>query len=131
MGSARYRILVVDDDLESRNLLCEVLEANGYVAYAVADGVAAREALRNDLSYRIVIADLQMPKESGLELLRKLRQESSKQAVILMSSFMSDAEMKTAKALGAQALLEKPFQIKNLLETVAVVAAQNSVGVAS
>ena len=131
MGSARYRILVVDDDLESRNLLCEVLEANGYVAYAVADGVAAREALRNDLSYRIVIADLQMPKESGLELLRKLRQESSKQAVILMSSFMSDAEMKTAKALGAQALLEKPFQIKNLLETVAVVAAQNSVSVAS
>jgi DNA-binding response OmpR family regulator len=131
MVAAQNKILVVDDDLESRNLLCEVLEANGYVAHAVADGVAARQALRNDLTYRIVIADLQMPKESGLELLRKLRQENSKQAVILMSSFMSDAEMKTAKSLGAQALLEKPFQIKNLLETVAAVAAQNSVGVAS
>jgi CheY-like chemotaxis protein len=121
------KILVVDDDSESRNLLCEVLEANGYAPHSVADGMAAREVLSRDPDYRIVIADLQMPRESGLELLRKLRQESSKHAVILMSSFMSGAEIRSAKALGVQALLDKPLQIKDLLETVAALAARTSV----
>jgi CheY-like chemotaxis protein len=125
------KILIVDDDQESRDLLCEVLEANGYAPYAVADGVAAREVLRRDVGYRIVIADLQMPKESGLELLRKLRQENSKHDVILMSSFMSGAEIKAAKSLGVHALLDKPFQLTELLQTVAGLAAQSSIGIST
>ena len=125
------KILVVDDDQESRDLLCEVLEANGYAPHAVADGMAAREVLDRDAEYRIVIADFQMPQESGLELLRKLRQQNSKHEIILMSSFMSGTEKKAAKALGAYALLEKPFQLSELLQTVADLAAQSSVGVSS
>jgi CheY-like chemotaxis protein len=125
------KILVVDDDQESRNLLCEVLEANGYAPHAVANGLAAREVLSRDVEYRIVIADLQMPQESGLELLRKLRLQNSKHEVILMSSFMSGAEKKAAKALGAHALLEKPFQITELLQKVADLLAQISVGMSS
>jgi CheY-like chemotaxis protein len=121
------KILVVDDDQESCNLLCEVLEANGYAPRAVADGLAAREVLSRDLDYRIVIADLQMPQETGLELLRKLREQDSRHEIILMSSFMSGAEITAAKALGAHALLEKPFQLTELLQTVAELAAQNSI----
>ncbi len=125
------KILVVDDDQESRELLCEVLEANGYAPLAVADGTAAREVLSRDVEYRIIIADFQMPQESGLELLRKLRQQNSKHEIILMSSFMSGPEKKAAKALGAHALLEKPFQLTELLQTVAELAAQNSIGISS
>jgi CheY-like chemotaxis protein len=124
------KILVVDDDQESRNLLCEVLEANGYAPHAVANGLAAREVLSRDVEYRIVIADLQMPQESGMELLRKLRQENSKHEIILMSSFLSGAERKAAKALGVHALLEKPFQLTELLQTVAELAAPNPIGIA-
>jgi len=123
------KILVVDDDQESRDLLCEVLEANGYAACAVADGAAAREALSRDGEYRIVIADLQMPQESGLELLRKLRQQNSQHHIILMSSFMSGAEKKAAQALGACALLDKPFQLSELLQTVAGLVAPNPIGI--
>lgn len=125
--AAMNKILVVDDDQESRDLLCEVLEANGYAPLAVADGLAAREILSRDLEYRIVIADLQMPLESGLELLRKLRQQNSQHEFILMSSFMSSAEKRAAKALGVHALLDKPFQLTELLQTVAALAAQNSI----
>ncbi len=125
------KILVVDDDQESRDLLCEVLEANGYSAYAVADGQAAREVLSRDGEYRIVIADLHMPHESGLELLRKLRQQNSKHEIILMSSFISGADREAAKALGAHALLDKPFQLSDLLQTVAELAAQNPIGISS
>jgi CheY-like chemotaxis protein len=125
------KILVVDDDQESRDLLCEVLETNGYAPHAVAHGLAARELLSHDSDYRIVVADLQMPEESGMELLRKLRQQNSKHEIILMSSFMSGAERKAAKALGAYALLEKPFQLTELLQTVAEVAAHISIGTSS
>jgi CheY-like chemotaxis protein len=124
------KILVVDDDQESRNLLCEVLEASGYAPHAVANGLAAREVLSRDGEYRIVIADLQMPQESGLELLRKLRQQNSKYGIILMSSFMSGGEKKAARALGAHALLEKPFQLTELLQTVAELAAPDFSGIA-
>ena len=125
------KILVVDDDQESRNLLCEVLEASGYAPHAVSDGLAAREVLSRDLEYQIVIADLQMPHESGLELLRKLREQNSQHEIILMSSFMSGPEKTAAKALGVHALLEKPFQLAELLQTVAELSTQNSVRVSS
>lgn len=121
------KVLIVDDDQESRDLLCEVLEANGYAPHAVADGLAAREVLGRDEEFRIIIADLQMPQESGLELLRRLRAESSKHQIILMSSFMSGAERKAAQALGAHALLDKPFQFTELLQAVAELAAPKAI----
>ncbi|HTS68519.1 MAG TPA: response regulator [Terriglobia bacterium] len=123
------KILVVDDDPESRDLLCEVLETNGYAPQAVESGPAAREILQRDGDCQIVIADFRMPRESGLELLRTLREQNSKHEFILMSSFMSSGEKKAAKALGAHALLEKPFRIAELLQTLGGLAAQNSRGV--
>jgi CheY-like chemotaxis protein len=125
------KVLVVDDDQESRDLLCEVLEANGYSVAAVGDGVAARQALDRDGECRIVIADLRMPNENGLDLLRKLRQQNSKHGIILMSSFISGVERKIAIELGAYALLDKPFRLSELLQAVASLAAKNSIGISS
>jgi CheY-like chemotaxis protein len=125
------KVLVVDDDRESRDLLCEVLEANGYTVEAVADGAAAREALSQDQQHHIIIADLRMPKETGLDLLRNLRQQDSKHDIILMSSFISGGERKLAKELGAHALLDKPFRLSELLQAVAELAAKNAVGISS
>jgi CheY-like chemotaxis protein len=112
------KILVVDDDAESRQLLSEVLEANGYSVGTVADGQQAHEILKQDGEYRIVIADLHMPKETGLELLRHLREQNSNHYIVLMSSFISASERELAQDLGAQALLEKPFRLSELLDVV-------------
>ncbi len=131
MAVVALKVLVVDDDAESRRLLCEVLEANGYVVDAVEDGLAARETLSRDHEYRIVIADLRMPKETGLELIQNLRRQNSKHEIILMSSFISGAEKKLAKALGVHALLEKPFRLSDLLEKVAELALRNPIGISS
>src|SRR5439155_10347370 len=84
------KVLIVDDDEESRQLLSEVLEGNGYAVGAVADGMAAREALRQDGGFRIVIADLHMPKETGLQLFKHLREQNLIHDLILMSSFIRD-----------------------------------------
>lgn len=126
------RILVVDDDPESRDLLSEVLEANGYPQVeAVADGVAAREALARDNDCPIIIADLHMPNESGLDLLRHLRKQNAKHEIVLMSSFFSLTERKLALDLGAYALLNKPFRISELLELVSQLAERNSIGISN
>ncbi len=131
MATGMPKVLVVDDDEESRQLLCEVLEANGYVVDAVEDGLAARETLSRDGAYRIVIADLRMPKEGGLELIQNLRKQNSKHDIILMSSFISGTEQKLAKDLGAHALLEKPFRLADLLERVAELVLRNPVKISS
>jgi len=126
------RILVVDDDPESRDLLSEVLEANGYPhVETVADGLAAREALARDDDCPIIIADLHMPNESGLDLLRNLRKQNAKHEVVLMSSFFSATERELARELGASALLEKPFRLSELLQVVSQLAERNPIGIST
>ncbi len=122
------KVLIVDDDAESRQLLSEVLEGNGYAVGAVGDGTAARQALRDDGEYGIVIADLHMPKETGLDLLKHLRAEKSAHRLILMSSFISGREREQARDLGAWALLEKPFRLTELLEAVEGLVQSKSIG---
>jgi two-component system OmpR family response regulator len=126
------RILVVDDDPESRDLLCEVLGANGYQQVeAAADGLAAREALARDDDCPIIIADLHMPNESGLDLLRNLRKQNAKHQIVLMSSFISTTERKLARDLGAYALLDKPFRLSELLQVVSQLTEGNPVGIST
>jgi CheY-like chemotaxis protein len=124
------RILVVDDDPESRALLSEVLEANGFPRVeAVADGLAAREALARDGDCPIIIADLHMPNESGLDLLRNLRKQNARHKIVLMSSFFSTTERKLARDLGASALLDKPFRLSELLQVVSQLAERNAISI--
>ena len=125
------KILVVDDDKESRDLLCEVLSASDYTVDAVENVAAARRELGANADYRIVIADLRMPDGTGLELLRDIGKQNSKPGVILISSFMSGLERKLALDLGAGALLEKPFRFGDLLQAVANLATPDSVGMVS
>jgi len=126
------RILVVDDDPESRDLLSEVLEASGYPhVETVADGLAAREALARDDDCPIIIADLHMPNESGLDLLRNLRKQNAKHEIVLMSSFFSATERELARELGASALLEKPFRLSELLQVVSQLAERNPIGIST
>jgi len=115
---ASPKVLVVDDDSESRGLICEVLESNGYSVASVADGAAARDILEKDEDFRVVIADLRMPIENGLDLLRNLREKNNRHEFILMSSFISAAERKSAERLGVRTLLDKPFRLSELLQSV-------------
>jgi len=126
------RILIVDDDAESRDLLSEVLETNGYPQVeAVADGLAAREALARDDDCPIIIADLHMPNESGLDLLRNLREQKAKHEIVLMSSFFSATERELARELGASALLDKPFRLSELLQIVSQLSERNPIGIST
>ena len=122
---------MVDDDQESRNLLSEVLGANGYRVEVVENGEALWEALKRDGGKAIILFDLRMPGESGLDLLRKLQEKKIACDAILMTSFITGAESELARELGVKALLEKPFRLSELLRVVSELARKNPIGISS
>jgi DNA-binding NtrC family response regulator len=125
------RVLVVDDDQESRNLLSEVLSANGYSVEVAEDGEGFWKALGLDDGRAVVLIDLRMPGENGLELLRKLQEKKIACEPILMTSFITGAERELARDLGVKAFLEKPFRLSELLRMVSELAAENPIGISS
>ncbi|HUL82256.1 MAG TPA: response regulator, partial [Gammaproteobacteria bacterium] len=75
-------ILVVDDDREIRTLLRDYLEKNGFRATSVGDGQETRKALERG-RFDLIVLDLMLPHESGLEICRELRTRSDIPIVML------------------------------------------------
>ena len=121
----------MDDDQESRDLLSEVLSANGYSVEAAEDGAGLWKALSTDDGKAVILIDLRMPGESGLELLRKLKHKKIACDAILMSSFITGAERELAQELGVRAFLEKPFRLSELLRVVGEISTKNPIGISS
>jgi two-component system OmpR family response regulator len=110
------RILVVDDDLEIRNLLGEYLRKNGYHATLVADGKAMWEALARGAPDLIVL-DLMLPGDDGLTLCRKLRAEAET-PVIMLTARGEETDRIVGLEMGADDYLAKPFSPRELLARI-------------
>ena len=102
------RILIVDDDPQMRLLLASELEARGYSVVLAANG---REAQAHLLGAKVdlVITDLVMPEQEGLETILDLRQKGSRIPVIAISGASGGVYLDVARKLGANAILPKPF----------------------
>jgi DNA-binding response OmpR family regulator len=116
-GTPAARILVVDDDAAMLELSTAVLAPLGYQVDVAEDGDAGWEALRAR-RYDLLITDHHMPKVTGVELVKKLRQEGDALPVILASGLMPEEEMKLHPWLQLAATLVKPFTVGQLLSTV-------------
>jgi len=114
------RILVVDDDISIRQLSTEVLIDSGYEVDAAADGVAAWEALQLK-AFNLLITDHNMPRLTGVELVKKLRSARMDLPVILATGRLSTEAIAQNPSLQLAAMLPKPFSIDELLGTVRVV----------
>lgn len=109
------RILVVDDDVTVRLLSKEVLIHHGFQVDAAEDGAAGLEALHAK-QYDLLITDNNMPKVTGIELVKKLRADSITLPVIMASGTIPEELNQNPRLLNAALL--KPFTSKELLETV-------------
>jgi DNA-binding response OmpR family regulator len=114
------RILVVDDDTSIRQLSTEVLIDSGYEVDAAADGAAAWETLQIK-AFNLLITDHNMPKLTGVELVKKLRSARMALPVILATGRLPVEELAQNPSLQLAAMLPKPFSVDELLETVRVV----------
>src|SRR5262249_3654639 len=112
-------ILVVDDDCEIRTLLREYLEKNGFRATAVADGKETRRALERS-RVDLVVLDLMLPEENGLEICRALR-TTSDIPIIMLTALGDEVDRVVGLEVGADDYLAKPFSPRELLGRIRAV----------
>jgi DNA-binding NtrC family response regulator len=115
-------ILVVDDDDEVRKVLRLMLERAHYTVIEAANGKQAL-ARAADTHVSVVITDLVMPEQEGLETIQVLRREQPGLKIIAMSGAFGGEFLKTAGLLGAHATLQKPLRLQSVLETIEKVLA--------
>ncbi len=119
-------VLVVDDDHQMRRLIREVLEQAGYVVDEASGGKEGLERYRASPT-DVVMMDILMPDQDGLESLMALRREFPESCVIAMTGGSDMIGilnfLDVAKMLGAWRTLQKPFEVKALLDIVATEAA--------
>jgi DNA-binding response OmpR family regulator len=120
-----HRILVVDDDMNLRQLHASVLACSGYQVDTAEDGAAAWATLHSN-GYDLLITDNNMPKVSGVELVKKVRSARMTLPVILASGALPTEELDRNPWLQPVATLVKPFTGGQLLEAVNQVLAQST-----
>lgn len=113
----KLRVLVVDDDPFFRDILVGLLTAEGYLVTGAAGGEEALACLKREV-YELVLADIVMPGVMGWEVARAARAQDPAPAVILFTGWAVPPEDPALQESGAEAFLEKPIQVPDLLETV-------------
>ena len=109
-----HTILIVEDEKELREMMCEALELSGYQVVAAGEGAAALDAIGRIESVCLVLLDLLMPGMNGWDFFKELRArpEYSAVPVVIHSSATSAAPE------GATRVLTKPVELTRLLEVV-------------
>ncbi len=113
-------VLLVDDNLESREVLAEVLETYGYRVVAASSGKEALEYLHRSAPPRLIITDLMMPVMNGWDLLeakRKMKHLAKVPVVVLSAVPKPEVE--------ADHVMLKPVDVERLLATVKLYAGDN------
>ena len=112
------RILVIDDDPDMRALLEQTLKSAGHEVALAADGRQGVDQYRANPA-DLVITDLYMPGQEGLETIIELRKRFPEAAIMAMSGRATAATMlSVAQKLGALEILQKPFDTGELLKAV-------------
>ena len=106
-------VLVVDDDTRLRSLLRRYLTDNAFTVSAAADAAEARAALKL-FSFDILVVDVMMPGEDGIELVRSIR-ESVPSGILLLTARGDPHDRIVGLEAGADDYLAKPFEPRELL----------------
>lgn len=119
MAHSSKRILVVEDDLDIRGILTELLEDSGYNVTGAANGADALEKLKIDTDFNLILLDLMMPIMNGLEFRSHQKNDSriSEIPVVVMSAD-GQANEKT-RCAEVNGYLKKPLDLNDFLATVA------------
>jgi DNA-binding response OmpR family regulator len=110
------KILVIDDDMLLLRTMSRILAADGHDVVTASEGERAM-SLFHSAQPDLVITDIVMPGQEGMETILKLRRGDNPVKIIAVSG--TDAEMlETARLIGADDILEKPFRAQELVNRV-------------
>jgi two-component system phosphate regulon response regulator OmpR len=113
VSSEPSHLLVVDDDARLRALLQRFLAEQGFRVTAAADAAAARKAL-SGLAFDLIVLDVMMPGENGLELAESLRREGQEVPIIMLTARGAPDDRIAGLEAGVDDYLGKPFDPREL-----------------
>lgn len=113
MGQQSHKILIVDDEENTRIGLQKLLSAEGYEVETVANGYQALEFLRKE-KVSLVISDISMPEMNGLAFLREVHRNFPSLHVIMITAYGGVESYLEAMNLGAFEYLNKPVKLAEL-----------------
>lgn len=102
----KKRILLIEDDADTRNLYSDLLKTKGYEVVTAVDGVEGH-IKANEGSYGLVLLDIMMPNEDGLEVLSTLKNENSKLKIAIFTNLSSANLLDEARRKGADEFIVK------------------------
>jgi signal transduction histidine kinase/CheY-like chemotaxis protein len=115
------RCLVVDDEPPVRAVLGDILESAGHTAVTLGDGAEAIARFQAE-PFDLVVTDLAMPRVSGWQVARAVKQTAPQVPVFLVTGFGVELSAEERRAHGVDIVLVKPLQIQEILDAVAEVA---------
>jgi signal transduction histidine kinase/DNA-binding response OmpR family regulator len=114
-----YKVLIVDDKVNNRMLLKDILEPLGFDAHTAENGL---QALQQALSLHpdLIIMDLVMPVKTGIEATMEIRQhpELQKTVILAMSASPFDQNVEQSQVVGCDGFLSKPINIEDLFDFI-------------
>lgn len=122
LPATQLRVLIVEDEALIRWAVVEALTAAGHIVLEAPDAATARRLVAETASpIDAVLLDLRLPDSSDLSLLAAIRREMPAAAVVMMTAHGTREDAANARALGAFAMIEKPFDVEQI-EQVMVAA---------
>lgn len=123
--ATRAHLLLAEDDADFRTLLQRSFVKHGFEVTTACDGFELYRILAHSLNgqspgvtYAVVVADLHMPRWSGLGVLALVGCDSHTPPMVIITAFGSDDLREQAKQLGAAAVLERPLDLDDLCSLV-------------
>jgi len=108
------KVLIVDDDPASRELMGDIISLEGHDLRSAADGYQAL-SLFKEFKPHLVFSDIQMPKMDGLELLKRIRNMNPETLVVMVTGYGSEEYALKALRLRANNYLKKPVRSEDIL----------------
>lgn len=116
------KILIAEDNLEIAGLLKRGLQSKGYGVDHIMDGKSAlRRVLFHHKKYDLLILDLMLPKKSGFEICKAMRQKDINIPILIISARSGDEDKASAFAYGVEDYLVKPFSFETLLDKIRLI----------
>ena len=110
------RILLVEDDPMNVELFESALETDDHEVVTERDGVAGER--RASEPFDLILLDIQLPKKSGLEVCRSLRERGLRIPIVALSASVLPEEVERTKAAGFDTFLSKPISPRDLRDAV-------------
>jgi two-component system KDP operon response regulator KdpE len=111
------KILLVEDEIEILDAITEYLEREGYAVTRAVDGAEALRRVQNERP-DLVLLDVGLPGLSGLEVLRRLREDHPRVPVVMLTGLDDEAQARRTLQMGAVDYVSKPFDLGHLSRVV-------------